>query len=84
MPLKDITLMVQGDDRVWLDCESMIVYLRNVETEGHEHGQAAKAAGDPWKHTAALAVSDALRQIADSLTLAGMEARETMRSRRVH
>lgn len=82
--LKDITLMVQGDDRVWVDCDSMIVYLRGVETEGRDHGEAAKAAGDPWKYTAASAVSDALRQIADSLTLAGMEARETMRGRRVH
>lgn len=80
--MKDITLMVQGDDRVWIDLDTFIVYLRGVEVEGKSHAADAREQGDPHKYSAALAVSDVMRQVADSLTLAGIEARERMRSRR--
>ncbi len=81
--MKDITLMVMGDERVWIDLDSLIVYFRGVEAEAERHSKHAQAHGESLKYSAASAVGDATRQIADSLTLAGMEAREQMRSRRV-
>lgn len=80
---KDITLMVQGDHSVWVNADSMIEYLRKVVEEGRGHGRIAYDRGDPYTYTAAMAVSDAVQQIADGLAVTCMEAHETVRGKRV-
>lgn len=83
MPVKDITIMVQGDDRVWLDADSITAYLRMCEQQAKGHAATARESGDPNVYVAATAVSDAMRQVADGIVVTCMEAREHVRGRRV-
>lgn len=76
-----LTLMVMADQRVWVDADSLVTYLRGLEEQGLDQAEQARDEGLPHKFVAALAVKDAVRQIADSVILTTMEAREEVSSR---
>lgn len=78
----ELTLMVQPDGRVWIDADSMVDYFRRVEAHGHHHSRSALAAEDYPTYAAAYGTAESIRQIADSLILTMMEAREEVGSRR--
>jgi hypothetical protein len=77
----ELTLVVQSGDRVWIDLDSLVVYLRFVVDEGQKRAAEAYADGDPYIYAASMASQDIIRQIADHLVVTGMEAQEEMRSR---
>ena len=81
--VKDLTMMVMPDLRVWIDADSMVEYLRVVQREGQGQADSAYAAGETYQYAAAMAVQDFLRQMADSIVVTGMAAREEVRGRRV-
>lgn len=70
------------DDRIWVDSESLITYLRDVEETADKHYKEARVDGDERKAVAAYSSGDIVRQIADGLVLTTMYAGETIRSRR--
>lgn len=77
MPI-DITMMVEpGGSRVWVEVESFVEYLRATERRGVSQAQDALADRDALTYAGLTAVHDTLRQIADSLTVTALEARET-------
>ena len=79
----DLTLMVMPDHRVWIDADSMIAYLRYLERQGADHALKARDIGNTSSFIGAVAVKDALGQVADSVVLTSMEAREEVGSRHV-
>lgn len=83
MPMRDLTLMVMPDGRVWIDADSMVDYLRSVEQQGIGEATRACNRGEALQYAGAMAVQDIVRQIADSLVVNGMAAREEIAGRRV-
>lgn len=83
MPMKDLLLMVMPDDRVWVDSESFVRYLRAVQDEASAHASAAREDDHVLQFAGVMAVHDILGQIADGIVLTQMEAVEELRGRRV-
>jgi len=75
-------LILAVDNRIWIDSDSLISYLRCVENQAVEHSGNAEQQGDFTKAVAALSAGDSIRQIADGLVLTAMVANDTIRSRR--
>jgi hypothetical protein len=75
-------LVMAVDNRVWFDSQSLIDYLRDMEQQAKDHLACAREEEDRRKEVAALAISDALRQVSDGLVLTSMSAMETIRGRR--
>lgn len=82
MSLEDNILILAVDNRIWIDSDSLISYLRNVETQAVAHSGDAEDRGEYAKALAALSAGDSIRQIADGLVLTAMVANDTIRSRR--
>lgn len=79
--MSDLILMVQGDNTVWIEADSVIQYFRKAEAQGRELA-LDMFARDPVSYAAAMATSDAFRQVADSLVVTCVEASTTMGERR--
>lgn len=79
--MSDLILIVQGDNTVWIEAESMIQYFRAAEAQGQLLAEAY-APVDAMSHAVALATSDAFRQVADSLVVTCAHASTTMGERR--
>lgn len=75
--------MVMPDHRVWIDADSMVEYLRMVQQQGQDEAAKAHENGESYQYAGAMAVQDVIRQIADSLVVNGMAAREEIAGRRV-
>jgi hypothetical protein len=75
-------LVLAMDDRIWLDSDSLISYLRNVEQQAQGHFEDAQRESDGPKAVAAYSSRDVVQQIADGLVLTTMVAAETVRGRR--
>lgn len=82
MPLENNIVILAVDNRIWIDSDSLISYLRDVEIQAGLHFNNAEEQGDYRKALAAYSVGDSIRQIADGLVLTAMVANDTMRSRR--
>jgi len=83
MPLDATSVLVLAmDDRIWVDSESLIAYLREVEQQASEHRTAAASNGDAERTIAAYASGEMVRQIADGLVLTTMVAGDQVRSKR--
>lgn len=82
MPLEKNIVILAVDNRIWIDSDSLISYLRDVEQQAALHSHDAEEHGDYRKALAAYSVRDSIRQIADGLVLTAMVANDTMRSRR--
>lgn len=83
MSVKDLTMMVMPDERMWIDSDSLVEYLRMVQQQANDQAEAAYTAGKMPQYAAGMAVQDILRQIADNIVVTGMAAREEIRGRRV-
>jgi hypothetical protein len=79
--MSDLMLIVQGDNTVWIDADSLIQYFRAAEAQGKELA-LSMFTQDPVSYAAAMATSDAFRQVADSLTVTCVQASTTMGERR--
>ena len=82
MPLENNIVILAVDNRIWIDSDSLISYLRDVETQAIQHLSNAEEQGDYKEAIAAYSVGDSIRQIADGLVLTAMVANDTIRSRR--
>lgn len=82
MPIDTNILILAVDNHIWVDSDSLISYLRDVEQQAATHLRAAEEQGDYKNAIAAYSVGDSIRQIADGLVLTAMVANDTMRSRR--
>jgi hypothetical protein len=82
MPLENNIVILAVDNRIWIDSDSLISYLRDVEIQAGLHLDHAEEQGDYRKALAAYSVGDSIRQIADGLVLTAMVANDTIRSRR--
>lgn len=79
MPMNDLTLMVMPDQRVWIDSDSIITYLRAVQCQARNHASAAYSGGESYNYAGAMAVHQIIEQIADSIVLTGIEARDRIK-----
>lgn len=70
------------DDRVWVDCESLVGFLRGMQEHAALTAEQAELHRDGRVHVASWAVSDALRQVADGLVLTQFSAHEEFANRR--
>lgn len=82
MSIDSNVLILAIDDRIWLDSDSLIAYLRNVEDQARGYLDEAEKMGDQRKAIASFSVGDSIRQIADGLVLATLVAGDTVLSRR--
>lgn len=82
MPLETSVLVLSLDDRIWLDSDSLIAYLREIERQAQAHYKVAETELDGPKAVAAYSTGDMVRQIADGLVLTTIAAAETIRGRR--
>lgn len=84
MPCSQITMMVEpGGQRVWIECDAFVEYLRMVERNGIAAAVVAYEKRDSLTYAGLMAVQDTVRQIADSLVVTSMEAQDTVRGRSV-
>jgi hypothetical protein len=79
VPSHDLIFAVQSE-RMWVDVNSLIGFLRSVVEDGRAEARAAFEADQMFQYAAAMAVQDIIRQIADHLTVTEIEAQERMRS----
>ena len=79
--MSDLTLMVQGDNTVWMEADSVIQYFRLAEEQGKSLA-GEYFPDDLVSYAAAMATADAFRQVADSLVLTCLQARTEMGDRR--
>lgn len=70
------------DDRVWLDSDSLVAYLREIERQAQEYMQAAREDHDDARAVAAYSSGEMVRQIADGLVLTTMVANDKLRAKR--
>lgn len=82
MPLDSSVLVLAMDDRIWVDSESLIAYLREVEDQAQRFQDSAQEHGDIERAAAAYSSKEMVRQIADGLVLTTMVAGDQVRSRR--
>lgn len=81
--MKDLTMMVMPDERMWIDSDSLVDYLRMVQQQATDQAESAYRSGEMPQYAASMAVQDILRQIADNIVVTGIAAREEIRGRRV-
>jgi hypothetical protein len=62
--------------RVWVDLESLVTFMRDVEGEGERSCAQAQEQGDPVIAGAMAAAVSVVRQVTDGLVLAGLWAGE--------
>jgi hypothetical protein len=75
-------MMVEpGNNRVWIESNAFIEYLRMIERKSAVQAEAALTARDVVTYAGLMAIQDTVRQIGDSIAVTAMEAQETMRSR---
>lgn len=82
MPLDSSVLVLAMDDRIWLDSETLISYLREIESQAQHHMQAAQTREDQSTAVAAYSSGEVVRQIADSLVLTTMVAGDRIKEKR--
>lgn len=82
MPLDSSVLVLAMDDRVWLDSDSLVAYLREIERQAHEHMENAQQNRDEARAVAAYSSGEMVRQIADGLVLTTMVASDKIRTKR--
>lgn len=82
MPIETSVLVLSLDDRVWLDSDTLVAYLREVEQQAYEQAEEARDRADDVRAVAAYASSQTIRQIADSVVLTAMTAGDKVRERR--
>lgn len=82
MPVGSSVLVLALDDRIWLDSDSLISYLREIERQANAHYADAENRLDRPTAVAAYSTGDMVRQIADGLVLTTIAAAETIRGRR--
>lgn len=82
MPLDSSVLVLAMDDRVWLDSDSLVAYLREIERQAHAHMENAQRDKDEARAVAAYSSGEMVRQIADGLVLTTMVASDKIRAKR--
>lgn len=82
MPLDTSVLVLAMDDRIWVDSDSLVAYLREIERMAHSHMESAQACEDDVRAVAAYSSSEMVRQIADGLVLTTMIAHDKIRAKR--
>lgn len=82
MPLDTSVLVLSLDDRIWLDSDSLLAYLREIERQAEEQMESAREHEDDVRAVAAYSSSHTVRQIADGLVLTVMVAGDKIRTRR--
>jgi len=75
-------LVLAMDDHIWVDSESLILYLRQVEQQSQDYLETARECGDAQTALAAYASAETVRQIADGLVLTALMAGDKVRTRR--
>ena len=81
--MKDLTLMVMPDRKVWIDTESLIEYLRMVQRQAGAQAAQCHGAGDFTGYAAGVAVDGMMQQIADSLQVTALSAIDRLEKPRV-
>jgi hypothetical protein len=82
MSLDTSVLVLAMDDRIWVDSDSLIEYLREVERQAQEHLVLAQERQDQPTAVAAYSSGEMVRQIADGLVLTTMVAHDKIRTKR--
>lgn len=82
MPLDSSVLVLAMDDHIWVDSDSLISYLREVERQAHTHMEIAQRDRDEARAVAAYSSGEMVRQIADGLVLTTMVAGDKVRAKR--
>lgn len=82
MPLDSSVLVLAMDDRIWVDSESLIAYLREIEQQAHRHMELAQDREDQPTAVAAYSSGEMVRQIADGLVLTAMVAGDRIKEKR--
>ena len=82
MSLDTSVLVLVMDDKIWVDSDSLIGYLREVERQATEHVAVAKSREDEATAVAAYSSGEMVRQIADGLVLTTMIAHDKIRAKR--
>ena len=82
MPLDKSVLVLALDDRIWVDSDSLISYLREIEILARDHMELAKLHDDAERAVAAYSSGEMVRQIADGLVLTTMVANDKLRAKR--
>ena len=82
MSIYNDLLILAVDDRIWIDSESLIAYLRGVEAQAGMFLKQAEQEADYQKAVAAYSVGDSVRQITDGLVLTALVAGDQIRSKR--
>lgn len=76
-----ITMMVEpGGQRVWIETNAFVEYLRMIERKGADQAAAAYEARDLVTYAGLMAIQDTVRQIADSIVVTAMSAQDAVRS----
>jgi prenyltransferase beta subunit len=83
MSVKDLTLMVMPDRKVWIDSESLISYMRMIQRQAGAQAAEAHGVGDFHGYAAAVAVDSMMQQMADSLQVTALSAIDRMERPRV-
>lgn len=79
---KDMVMMVEPSGRVWIDSDSFVEYLRAIELRGRDKAAVEMQAGEVVNYAALMAIQDTVRQMADSIVVTAMEARDKMKEGR--
>lgn len=77
--VRDMVMMVEPSGRVWIDCDSFVEYLRMIEFRGRDQAAVEYRSGEVMNYAALMAIQDTVRQMADSLVVTSMEARDRMK-----
>lgn len=74
-------MMVEpGGQRVWIETNAFIEYLRMIERKSSAQATAAYEARDLVTYAGLMAIQDTVRQIADSIVVTAMSAQDAVRS----
>lgn len=82
MPMTQTITVLATDDRIWVDAETLVQYLRDIEGQAGLHFQQAQLDEQYSAAVAAHSAKELVRQIADGLVLTTMTAGERLRGRR--
>jgi hypothetical protein len=75
-------MMVEpGNQRVWIESNAFVEYLRMIERKSAGQADAALEARDLVTYAGLMAIQDTVRQIADSIVVTSMSEQDSMRSR---
>jgi hypothetical protein len=82
MPVTQSITVLATDDRIWLDADTLVLYLRDIEEQAAVHLSEARNDGYYPNVVAAHSARELARQIADGIVLTSMMAAEKLRTRR--